>query len=447
MFIQEVIAKIRAPYTLQFKKAFQAANQMETEELFQLILKEIENIPRQNPLLQDETADFRITTLGTVGCPHWMDNGKFTGCAMCNFMMNYLDGHARLSVLKKRDKKLYAKALRYSFEIQRGKNTRAVPFETVTGYDTLSHEEIPGEIFNDLFAKGDLFETQPHRYEFDTRAASVNPERIREIKKILGKRVSCGLGVEVGDEWIRNHWLNKNSTNQEYEAAVQLLKKEGMGVSAYLLIDIPGLTDEQSRQLFYQSVDWLEKLDVDHMVCTPVVKLEKTLQALIYDHLIENRKLIELGIVAGKQTGIFRIFTVFESLYYIYREKPSLIRILNLSNINFYKYLFYWKKAALSRTVLRILDAVKEFYFGWDLEVLKSVIDYLKKDGNYMAYKEFLKSQKGLEDLRDNIGAAAEEIARKLWPEKWQTKIEGFKKELSSYDRTSINKRIGTSNT
>ena len=71
----------------------------------------------------------------------------------------------------------------------------------------------------------------------------------------------------------------------------------------------------------------------------------------------------------------------------------------------------------------------------------------MKKDGNYMAYKEFLKSQKGLEDLPDNIGVVAEEIARKLWPEKWQTKIEEFKKELSSYDRTSISKRIGTSNT
>ena len=41
------------------------------------------------------------------------------------------------------------------------------------------------------------------------RADSVTDTKVKLWKRVVKKRMTLGVGVATGDEWIRNHWLNK----------------------------------------------------------------------------------------------------------------------------------------------------------------------------------------------------------------------------------------------
>ena len=76
MFIEEVMATIRVPYSLRYKKALENAEKIENKKLYQIVLKDTEKIIRYTNLIPIEGVDFKVTLLNTTGCPHWLGNGK-----------------------------------------------------------------------------------------------------------------------------------------------------------------------------------------------------------------------------------------------------------------------------------------------------------------------------------------------------------------------------------
>lgn len=450
MFIEDVITKIREPYTVQFNKVFKQANQMETEELYPSVLKDIEGLCKQLPYPPDEKLALRDSAFATTGCPHWINNYHFAGCTMCNYFAFHIDYLAKMKTLRDRDVRLYAKAVRYSLDLQIGKAPESFFAELITANDTLNPEEFPDEAFEEVFSRDNLFKTPPSVYIIETRAGTINPGRLRKWKKALGENLLFELGVEVGDQWIRNHWINKNMTNHQFEKAIETIKSEGLRFNANLLIGIPGLTDEQSRVLFYKSVDWLENLGVVNFTCSPLTRIEKTLQGFLYEQLQDNKKLVEWGVVNGKQTGIPWIFTIIESLYDVYHEKPHLINTLSLTFISFFRYLKSilgaWKHTNMYQRIFHIADILREFNNTRELGILKKTIDNLNDDSYYRHYKEWLKAQKGFDDLPETIYGVGEEIARQLWPKNWKMKAREFQKELDSFDNRSQPKEKGLKN-
>ena len=152
MFIEDVITKIREPYTVQFNKVFKQANQMETEELYPSVLKDIEGLCKQLPYPPDEKLALRDSAFATTGCPHWINNYHFAGCTMCNYFAFHIDYLAKMKTLRDRDVRLYAKAVRYSLDLQIGKAPESFFAELITANDTLNPEEFVESIKRDLFA-------------------------------------------------------------------------------------------------------------------------------------------------------------------------------------------------------------------------------------------------------------------------------------------------------
>jgi radical SAM enzyme (TIGR01210 family) len=436
MFIHQVIAKIREPYTHQFNDAFRQAVETDTEELYRQVLKEIESVCKRVDVMEDANETM-FTTLTTTGCTHWFRDGKFSACTMCNHMAGYIESLARIHALKQKDTGLYAKAVRYSFDVQRGDKPEPYFMEAVTGFDTLNPEELPEEAYKELFANGSLFKHEPFRYVFETRPSSVTAERIAKWKKVMGERVAVELGIEVGDQWIRNHWINKNISNRQFENAVNLIREANWRTSANLLIGIPGLTDRQSIHLFIESAAWLEGLEVDHIICSPIVRIERTLQEFLYLHLKDNRRLIDLGISRGEQTGIPWVFTILEALHSVYSRFPSLLEKLSLSFINFSKYLgnYYrcYAGTPMSKSIDTVVGALKAFYGQKDLGVLDRTRTQLKRDPNYLRYLEVLQHQAGPEQIQETLQTVGEEVAKILWPDSWESMTRSFSSEQSSY--------------
>ena len=93
-------------------------------------------------------------------------------------------------------------------------------------------------MFYELFVANKLFVEQPFSYIFETRASSITSEKLNMLKKYLppNSRAIIEFGVETSNEWIRNHWLNKNISNEQICNAIELVRSFGYKSSADVLL-------------------------------------------------------------------------------------------------------------------------------------------------------------------------------------------------------------------
>lgn len=62
------------------------------------------------------------------------------------------------------------------------------------------------------------------------------------MKRYLGNgRTFLEIGVEVTNEWLRNHWINKSLSDSKLENAIGMLHEEGFKVNTNILLGIPAL--------------------------------------------------------------------------------------------------------------------------------------------------------------------------------------------------------------
>ena len=234
------------------------------------------------------------------GCDHCNKDGKFGGCSFCD-VLSSLDMNAvsLLTLLYRVDQKYYCELILNDLL----KNTHAVTappsIQFLSGSNTLSEQELPHYLFERL-AKLPTNVRRADVTGFDTRADSVNEVSIQTMRTCFSGRLGVNIGVEVADEWLRNHWLHKQTTNSEIEQAVALLKKEGCFVSLSVLIGIPGLSESQSHKLFIDSVEYCLALGADRVMCTPLMHQNNTLQTYFGRFLSQDRDLIERGVMTCK---------------------------------------------------------------------------------------------------------------------------------------------------
>lgn len=77
---------------------------------------------------------------------------------------------------------------------------------------------------------------------------SVRPETTTARKAELLKRMGCvatSIGLESGDEELRRNALNRTMSNDDIRNAVRVLKDNGIRVSTFNMIGLPGETREQ----------------------------------------------------------------------------------------------------------------------------------------------------------------------------------------------------------
>lgn len=431
MLIDDIMGKIWEKNYTQYKKIYDDAIETDTNKLFEILSEQkmgIINYP-----------GVTMNLLATSGCPHRFREDRMSGCSMCNYQSNFLSSNAAMAALREKDINLYAKAVRLSFENARGVMSKANAFELISANDTLNQKEFPTEAFEELFSKNDLFVRKPYKYIMETRASSVTKESIEILKKYIGEksRVLIEFGIEAGDEWVRNHWINKNITDEEIKTAIALIHEAGFKVSVDIIIGIPGLTEQQSIDIFRQTVDWADKLLADEIICLPLNRKEGTIQGFLYSELKDNQKLSEVGLVNGEHTGLPWLFSVLDAVFYVAKESPHAIDKLNFAQLSTSQNLIentmsYNKELGCSCSQL-IIEALERFRRDKNVNALGEVREIIKNDSCYGEYTDLLEKQKGAGDIPATINLIIGEVAKKLWPESWEEKISSFEKELALY--------------
>ncbi|SCY70940.1 hypothetical protein [Alkaliphilus peptidifermentans] len=432
MFIEDIMNSIWEPLSISYWEECKRAEVMKDEELVKAITNKITS--QDSFVYKNEWL--HMTSLTTSGCPHKVNNGKFCGCSMCNYFSEDMETLAMMSVIKKRNPALYGKTLRFCFENCRGKNSIPNVFEYVNGHDSLSTEEFPEEAFNELFCKENLFTTKPYKLIFEARASSISIDRLKVFKDKCARNVEIAFGVEVYDQWIRNHWLNKNITNSEIIKAVKMIKECKCQSRANLLMGMPGLTEEQSMKLLMDSIAWLKNLGVDYITLSPLVCKEKTLQSIIFEKLKDNSKIIESKIIGAIEDGSPSIFFIFEAIYKIMGD-GDLINKVVFAPVNFMQYFVnkgsYYQTKEEKDICSLITNALNEFDIKRDVNLLLKAKEAISKENSYINYLRNKKQQAGEEKMLDTLCLTGEEIARVLWKDSWEGRAKIFRNEAKEY--------------
>ena len=216
-FISEFVEKIWEDKSKEYYSSFNDAMDISEHDLYESLCNE------KTSLIKYEKSNMNIYP--TCGCNHRISDGKkLSGCSMCDYHSNDIEVSAKFSALRKKNAELYSKAIRKSIEKAREK-AEPMPIEEWMGADNCCcNEECPEVLYQEIFNADGPLKKRPFRYIFEARASSITYNKLMTIKKYTGKaKVKIDLGTEVGNEWIRNYWLNKNITNKEIENAINII--------------------------------------------------------------------------------------------------------------------------------------------------------------------------------------------------------------------------------
>jgi radical SAM enzyme (TIGR01210 family) len=435
VFIEEVVSKIWEPVSEEYGAEYNRSCNMDLEKLYETVLEEVKSV---NTVVY-QSRELNMIALATSGCPHNNKNGRFSGCSMCDYNSSYAGSMARINALKKRSPEKYASIVRFSLENAREKVTVPSVVELITGYDCLNSEEIPDKVYEEVINKGELFKRKrkPYKSIFETRVSSVTLDKLLAWKKNLGKKVVVEFGVEVGNDWVRNHWINKNISDEEIVNAVKTIREAGCESSANILIGIPGCAETQAIELFKASFYWLCDIGTDHILCSPLGRKSRTLQGFIHERLKDNTRLAAVGIVSGEQTGMPWIFTVMEVIQQICDERPDLVERMTLSPANFPPYFKFmeeiYKDTDKEQCVTDTIGAIKKFGNDKDMDCFADARNRIYKSPFYQEYKEMLEKQEKAGNITDTFSMLGEEISKIFWPEALQDKLDIIKQEIENY--------------
>lgn len=71
-------------------------------------------------------------------------------------------------------------------------------------------------------------------------------EWLRDLSLTYGCEVEIGLGVEVGNDFVRQYCINKGFTWQEFEEKVRVMTKYGIRSLAYILLKPPFMSESEA---------------------------------------------------------------------------------------------------------------------------------------------------------------------------------------------------------
>lgn len=427
--IQDIMAEIWKPVSASYKEAYEKASRMEAIEIFEK-LRNIEMFIVEYP---DPYP--KMNLLATTGCHHAIKDGTLSGCSMCNDSISRMtDAFAVVNALRHKDVDLYAKLVRLSFENKRGIVREQMGTEVVTGCDSLSEVEFPEQVYKELFGKDGVFQVRPFRYSFEIRADSITKEKLDMMLKYLGKgRTFIEIGVEVANGWLRDHWINKKATDEQIETAVNLIQEAGCKVNANVLTGVPGLTEEQSIDLFLESIDWLNELKVDRITFHPLNRKPYTLHNFIYEELKDNKRLTEIGIANGEHTGLPWMFTAIEAMARAFERLPQLKGKFGVGQFNIFRgsEVLAYNHDRDCDCNSKLFDVIDRTMKTLNTDELMEVRQTMKKDKCYSEYMKVLEKQKNAGSISNTVGIVGEEIIKALWPDGYQERLKAFKTELS----------------
>ncbi len=430
LFIDQIMTNIWKPVADLYQKTYQKAMELDANQLYEK-LKNVQMASYQHEMNA-------MNNLVTSGCSHHIRKGKLSGCSMCNLHSVFHETEAEMEALRQKDKKLYAKVVKAGFENKRGiVETRSLR-EFVFSHNFLNDDEIPEDALEELFGKEGVFKKRPMIYEFETNAKSVTMDKLKILEGYVGRTgIWIRIGVECGNEWLRNHWLNKDITSNQIKAAIENCHEMGYRITGNVLMGIPGLTERQSQDVYIDTLKWLEEVGIDMYTCSVLNRKDTTIQGFIYDKLRDSKELADMGIVQGEHTGLPWLFSVVKSLSRAIEEIPEFGKKLTFGQFES-DYIFGNHTMAYNGTRTcscnkKIFDTLKSYAFNKDWRTIKELEAWIEKDPCFKEYEELVERQKRVVSLQETIGILGEEIAKVVWPDGWKEKYEVLKEELLTY--------------
>lgn len=203
--------------------------------------------------------------LATLGCSH--ARGPQGGCTMCSYLLDGAAERISSSNLIKQFQQALTKI--------ENKNA-PLSVKIYTSGSFLDTEEIP------LDARKRILEIigkdeRVQEVVIETRPEFVEIEILEEIGDILvGKSVEIAIGLESSNDVIREYFINKGFTLQDFKNTVDIALSAGLGVRSYILIKPPFLTEKQALLDGIQSINDAANLGATTISVNPVAVQKNT---------------------------------------------------------------------------------------------------------------------------------------------------------------------------
>jgi|GEM_PF-1283849 len=432
MFIKDIVLFLWESATERYQQYIEEYSKMPADDLVKM-LKKVK-------AAHFVSGHMQLCNLVTSGCPHYTSGNMLGlgGCSMCNLHSDSLETTAIMRVLRDKSPERYAYAVRDSFLDSRGVVRKREIHEFLYSYAFTDTNEITDLCLELLLGEKGVYEKKPVVFEFETTASSITAERIALLKKYLPRtKIIIRIGVECVDEFIRNHWLNKNISNRHIVNANDVCKNLGISIIGNILFGIPGMTEKNNAAIFKDTLLWLEKLRFDGFSCSILDRKDRTLQGFLFKQLEHDPELYHYGISDGFHTGLPWLFTYFEALSEMEGRIDGFVKKLIFSQFN---------ESYIDGTHTMPFNA--DPACGCRAEAMEIFSTKSKSDFNYSgfynrytddpcygSYLSLLSRQDNIKSVSDNLKILAKSISMLVWDKSESSiRYNEFQKELENYE-------------
>ncbi len=203
--------------------------------------------------------------LATVGCSY--ARGPQGGCTMCSYL---LDGAAE-QISSSNLVKQFEKAL---MKLDHKEPPLSVKIYTSGSF--LDSEEVPLEARRKIL---DILSEHErvHEVVLESRPEFIKTTILEEINKTLpGKVVEIAIGLESSNDVVRQVFINKEFTLEDFKRAVDITTSAGLDIRSYILIKPPFLTERQALLDGVQSIKDAADLGASTVSVNPVAVQKDT---------------------------------------------------------------------------------------------------------------------------------------------------------------------------
>ena len=275
MFISKVLQHIWKEETKEYFDELDRIRDIPVDILFAQCKRDVMELNDESCFQTDLHI---LTVLETNGCSHQFNNRGVGGCSFCDWDSPRVKQLARLKRLSQLEPSKYAEIIRYSFLEERGEKCKPYLVEQLSVHNIFDKNQFPDEAFELMFNKECIYKKTPEIGIISARADYVTGDLVCRWKSVFKKSLTIGIGVECGNDWIRNYWLNKNISNRQIYQAAEIIKENNAKICANILLGMPGLSERVSLGVFFDTCEFLlREVKVDYILISPLINKRRTI--------------------------------------------------------------------------------------------------------------------------------------------------------------------------
>jgi radical SAM enzyme (TIGR01210 family) len=273
--------------------------------------------------------------LRTKGCSWAL--GNYGGCSMCGYVQDANIKHVPSHYLIKQFDYAFERKIN---EVSNQQNNYILKiFNSGSFFDD---SELAEDVRMHIYRKISEIENIKE-FVIESRVKYITANNLSNLKNNLkNKYVEIGIGLETVNDYIRNNYINKGLTYENFIEAVDLCKKYGIGVKVYLLFKPPFLNEQGAIDDCVDSLNTLIKLKVNTISINPLniqkgslaeylwyqnryrppwfYSLFKSLKKAIKQEDLKNIRIISTPSGAGTKRGIHNCLRCNEQMIGMLKE-------------------------------------------------------------------------------------------------------------------------------